>query len=42
MCANYGYCSTAKVPAGCITGTDGPCLWISDYKNTDGSSGACF
>ncbi|CAK70236.1 unnamed protein product (macronuclear) [Paramecium tetraurelia] len=26
----------------CIEGTNGPCLWIEKFVNSDGSKGACF
>ncbi|CAK64863.1 unnamed protein product (macronuclear) [Paramecium tetraurelia] len=35
-------CEQTTIRSACIEGTNGPCLWINDYVNTDGSKGACF
>ncbi|CAD8203698.1 unnamed protein product [Paramecium pentaurelia] len=41
-CVKITSCQETKFKAACIEGTDGPCLWISKYKNQDNSLGACF
>ncbi|CAK66069.1 unnamed protein product (macronuclear) [Paramecium tetraurelia] len=41
-CVNISTCQDTKFKAACIEGTDGPCLWISRYKNKDNTLGACF
>nr|CAA09180.1 surface antigen G [Paramecium tetraurelia] len=41
-CARVQNCEQTQVRSACIEGTNGPCLWIDKYVNTDGSKGACF
>ncbi|CAD8176961.1 unnamed protein product [Paramecium pentaurelia] len=41
-CARIQNCEQTTIRSACIEGTNGPCLWINDYINTDGSTGACF
>ncbi|CAD8183449.1 unnamed protein product [Paramecium pentaurelia] len=41
-CARVQNCEQTSVRAACIEGTNGPCLWIDKYLNTDGTKGACF
>nr|P17053.1 RecName: Full=G surface protein, allelic form 168; Flags: Precursor [Paramecium primaurelia]CAA36378.1 unnamed protein product [Paramecium primaurelia] len=41
-CARVQNCEQTSVRAACIEGTNGPCLWIDKYQNTDGTKGACF
>ncbi|CAD8108961.1 unnamed protein product [Paramecium primaurelia] len=41
-CARVQNCEQTTIRSACIEGTNGPCLWINDYVNTDGSKGACF
>ncbi|CAD8124653.1 unnamed protein product [Paramecium sonneborni] len=41
-CARVQNCEQTTIRSACIEGTNGPCLWINDYTNSDGSKGACF
>ncbi|CAD8109099.1 unnamed protein product [Paramecium primaurelia] len=41
-CARVQNCEQTTIISACIEGTNGPCLWINDFVNTDGSTGACF
>ncbi|CAD8110299.1 unnamed protein product [Paramecium primaurelia] len=41
-CAKVQNCEQTQIRSACIEGTNGPCLWINDFVNTDGSKGACF
>ncbi|CAK82766.1 unnamed protein product (macronuclear) [Paramecium tetraurelia] len=41
-CAAIQKCSLTTVEAACVVGTDGPCIWLPDYPNTDNTKGACF
>ncbi|CAD8200812.1 unnamed protein product [Paramecium pentaurelia] len=42
-CALMQTCGLTTVEAACVVGTDGPCIWLPDYPNTDSNTkGACF
>ncbi|CAD8176985.1 unnamed protein product [Paramecium pentaurelia] len=41
-CARVQNCEQTTLRSACIEGTNGPCLWVNDFVNSDGSTGACF
>ncbi|CAD8109110.1 unnamed protein product [Paramecium primaurelia] len=41
-CARVQNCEQTTLRSACIEGTNGPCLWVNDFVNSDGSKGACF